>query len=366
MMIRYSLIPAVSIAVLSAALLGACGEEPQAPASTLQAKPAPAGAPSAAAPAAEPAGTEAAGSEKVQSDTVDGDKWWSALPRAAWADFEKIDTLNPWFEVYKIMDGIYAIYEDGQFEEVISYLIVGRRGALLFDTGLGMGDIRSVARQLTSKNIRVLNSHAHYDHVGGNYQFETIIGRRHPFALERAKGTPNSELIEYVTGDWVWKPLPRDFVPSDYATRPWEYSSWLRPGQFIDLGGVSLEVIPAPGHSPDSIVLLDANRRLLFTGDTFYLAPLYAHLEGSNFSDYLDTAARLAELSGDLDYLLMSHNTPLAEARYLRDLDQALQAIATERAAFTPIDGGREYQFNGFSVLTTDPPLDDAPLIEAL
>jgi glyoxylase-like metal-dependent hydrolase (beta-lactamase superfamily II) len=356
-MIRYSLIPPLSIALLCTSLLAACGEESPPPTSSSQ----PASANAAAAPVA---AAPAAAAEEAAA--IDSDQWWSALPRAEWSEFEKLETLNPWFEVYQVLDGVYAIYEDGQFEEVISYLIVGERGALLFDTGLGMGDIRSVAKQLTRKNIRVLNSHAHYDHVGGNYQFETIIGRRHPFALERAKGTPNTELIEYVTGDWVWKPVPPDFVPTDYRIRPWEYSNWLRPGEFIDLGGVSLEVIPAPGHSPDSIVLLDANRRLLFTGDTFYLAPLYAHLEGSSLSAYVDTAARLAELADDVDTLLMSHNTPLAESRYLRDLNQAMQAIDSGSAPFTATDGGREYRFNGFSVLTRDPPQDDAPLIDAL
>ncbi len=356
------LVTPLSIALCCAALLAGCSEEPKAPASGPQAT-------SSAPAAADSAGTDnrpSAPDIGQAAQSVDSDKWWSALPRAAWADFEKVETLNPWFEVYEVMDGIFAIYEPGQFEEVISYLIVGERGALLFDTGLGMGDIRSVAKQLTRKSIRVLNSHAHYDHVGGNHQFETIIGRRHPFALERSKGTPNSELIDYVTGDWVWKPLPPDFIPGEYAIRPWQYSNWLRPGQFIDLGGVSLEVIPAPGHSPDSIVLLDSKRRLLFTGDTFYLAPLYAHLPGSSFSEYVDTAAQLAELVDDADYLLMSHNTPLAESRYLLDLDQAMQAIALGQAPFTATDGGREYSFRGFSVLTNDPPEDDAAVIESL
>lgn len=362
-MIRYSLIPPLAIALLCTALLAACGGETPPPAGSSQ--------PASAAAPAIPAGAAAAvttvsTAAPAEAAAVDSDQWWSALPRAEWSEFEKIETLNPWFEVYQVLDGVYAIYEDGQFEEVISYLIVGERGALLFDTGLGMGDIRSVARQLTSKTIRVLNSHAHYDHVGGNYQFDTIIGRRNPFALERAEGTPNSELIEYVTGDWVWKQLPPDFLSSEYQIHPWQYSNWLRPGEFIDLGGVSLEVIPTPGHSPDSIMLLDANRRLLFTGDTFYLAPLYAHLEGSNFSDYVDTASRLAELAGDVDTLLMSHNTPLAESRYLRDLDRAMQAIDSGRAPFTATEGGREYRFNGFSVLTREPPQDDAPLIDAL
>ncbi len=349
-----ALLPAV--ALLLAALLSGCGQAP----------PPPAPQPPSTAPASTPQAVSSPAAPESAAPAADSDKWWSALPRAAWSDFRKIDTLNPWFEVYEIVEGVFAIYEPGQYEEVISYLIVGSRSALLFDSGLGMGDIQSVVKQLTSKRVSVLNSHAHYDHVGGNYQFDTIVGMKHPFALARSKGAPNSERVEFVSGDWVWKKLPPNFVLSDYRTRPWEYSRWLRPGEFIDLGGVSLEVIHAPGHSPDSIVLLDRKRRLLFTGDTFYLAPLYAQLEESSFTDYMATAAKLAALAGEVDYLLMAHNTPLAESRYLLDLDQAFQAIALERARFSLTDEGREYPFKGFSILTADPPEDNAPIIDAL
>jgi glyoxylase-like metal-dependent hydrolase (beta-lactamase superfamily II) len=300
------------------------------------------------------------------NEAADADKWWSALPRQEWSSFEKIETLNPWFEVYQIMDGIYAIYEPGQFEEVISYLIVGRRGALLFDTGLGMGDIKSVVRQLTKLPITVLNSHTHYDHVGGNHQFEIVIGRNLPFTVSNSRGKTNAEVGEYALGDWVWKTYPPRFNAKTYAIKPWEFSRWVTQGQFIDLGGVSLEVVYAPGHAPDSIVLVDHARRLMFTGDTFYLAPLYAHLEGSNFSAYSVTAAKLAVMAPDIDFLLMSHNTPMAEGRYLQDLHQAFQGIINGTANYSLSDGGREYDFGGFSILTPDPPEDDAPVIDLL
>jgi hypothetical protein len=60
-----------------------------------------------------------------------------------------IEQEQDWFEVYRIEDGIFAIYEPGQFEEVISFLVTGDDRALLFDTGLGIGDIKRVVKQLT-------------------------------------------------------------------------------------------------------------------------------------------------------------------------------------------------------------------------
>ena len=103
-----------------------------------------------------------ADNEKVQNRGAGKDNWWDALPRPEWSAYPKIDVNDGWFEVYRIDDEIYAIYEPGQFEEVISFLIVGNDFALMFDTGLGIGNIRSVVDQLTDKDIVVLNSHTHW------------------------------------------------------------------------------------------------------------------------------------------------------------------------------------------------------------
>ena len=62
----------------------------------------------------------------------------------------------------------------------------------------------------------------------------------------------------------------------------------------------------------------------------------------------------------------MSHNTPLAEAGYLKKLNAAFQAILEESAEYSLTDSGREYPFDGFSILTRDPPEQEAPVIELL
>ena len=72
--------------------------------------------------------------EQVQNRGAGKDNWWDKLPRPEWAAFERIEQDQEWFEVYLVADGIYAIYEPGQFEEVMSFLILGDDNALLFDT----------------------------------------------------------------------------------------------------------------------------------------------------------------------------------------------------------------------------------------
>ena len=245
---------------------------------------------------------------QVENRGSETENWWDALPRPEWSKYEQVSVDEDWFEMYRIIDGIYAIYEPGQFEEVISFLITGEDKALLFDTGLGIGDMRSVVDQLTDLEVIVLNSHTHYDHIGGNHQFETIYAMDTEFTRKRAlEGRPHEVVAEFVSEGWIWKPLPDGFIKDEYHSHPFAISKIVAEGEIIDVGGRRLELLETPGHAPDSICLIDRENRFLFTGDTFYLAPLYTHIDGSDFEDYARSAAVSPGLPGIS--ILPSHHT---------------------------------------------------------
>ena len=103
-------------------------------------------------------------------------EWCKKLPRPGYSKLERVANADPWFEVYKIRPGVFAIYEPHQAEEVISYLIVGGDRALLFDTGMGISNIQAVVAGLTKLPVSVVNSHTHNDHVGDNWRFNDIYG----------------------------------------------------------------------------------------------------------------------------------------------------------------------------------------------
>jgi glyoxylase-like metal-dependent hydrolase (beta-lactamase superfamily II) len=115
--------------------------------------------------------------------------WCKALPRAEYKTLERVLVSDPWFEVYKVAPDTFAIYEPHQAEETIAYLILGKEKALLFDTGMGISDIRKLTAELTKLPIIVLNSHTHDDHVGGNWQFDTIYSMDTDFTHQNAKGS---------------------------------------------------------------------------------------------------------------------------------------------------------------------------------
>ncbi len=301
---------------------------------------------------AEPRSERVFDNQQVQNRGAENDRWWDELPRPEWSQYTLIPQDQDWFEVYRVADGIFAIYEPGQFEEVISFLIVGETRALLFDTGLGIGDMRRVVAGLTNLDVIVLNSHTHYDHIGGNYQFDVIYALDTDFTRRNAEGSTTEAVAEFIQEGWVWMPFPDGFSAQDFRSRPFVISRFVSNGERIDLGGRVLEVLATPGHAPDALCIIDRENRLLFTGDTFYLAPLYTHLEGSDFDEYARSAERIAGLSGEIDALMTAHNVPIADSHYALALGRAFTEIQSGQAQnFTLSDGLREYHFDGFSVL---------------
>jgi glyoxylase-like metal-dependent hydrolase (beta-lactamase superfamily II) len=293
----------------------------------------------------------------IASMIVAEDPWWKKLPRPSWGRFDQVKQSQDWFEVYEVRPDVFAIYESGQWEEVISYLIVGSEKAVLFDTGLGIGDLKKLTSEITSLQPIVINSHTHIDHVGGNYQFQQIYGTDTDFTLANAKGKSHEDVMEILAEGAVWKPLPSGFSPEKYVSHPFSITKAIHHGEKLDLGGRTLEILFTPGHTPDSVCLLDRKNRLLFTGDTFYPAPIYVNTPGSDFSQFVKSVAYLAELQEDVDFLLTGHNETLLASDYLSRLKQASIAIESNKAQFVNKDQFREYQFDGFSILTK-PALD--------
>lgn len=267
-------------------------------------------------------------------------EWCRALPRAEYKSLQNVPVRDPWFEVYRVAPAVFAIYEPHQAEETISYLIVGDKQAMLFDTGMGISDLRKVTAELTRLPIVVLNSHTHNDHVGDNWQFTTIYGMDTDFTRENARGSREDAQSE-VAPDQICGKLPKGFDPRTYATRPWKITAYRHDGDRIDLGGRSLEVIATPGHTPDAISLLDRANGLLFTGDTYYPAPIWLFRPETDLEAYAASIRRLAALAPQIRMVLGAHNVPVAPPSVLPRLVTAFDAVRGGKIPATPASPGR-------------------------
>ena len=281
--------------------------------------------------------------------------WCRALPRADVKKLDRVPVSDSWFEVYRVAPAVFAIYEPHQAEETIGYLIAGDKRGVLFDTGMGIGDLRALVSELTRLPIVVLNSHTHDDHVGNNWQFDTIYGMDTGFTRTNARGSRRDAQAE-ITPYQICGPLPKGFDPKAYRTRPWKIASFMHDGDRIDLGGRSLQIIATPGHTPDSISLFDSANGLLFTGDTFYPGTIWLYRPETDLAAYGASVGKLAALAPQVKLVLGAHNVPVAKPEVLPRLASAFAAVRAGKVPATPVSPGKViYQVGDISFLMHAP-----------
>jgi glyoxylase-like metal-dependent hydrolase (beta-lactamase superfamily II) len=277
-------------------------------------------------------------------------KWPDALPRSGNQRFQRLESASPWFEVYQVSSNTFALLEPNHVEEVILYLVLGTERAALIDTGMGIGNIQAEVERLTNLPVIVVNTHSHFDHVGDNYRFAEVWAFDDDSGVAYIeRGYPHAECEKFMGPDSYINP-PVDFDSKTYEVRPSSVTRRLHHLDAIKLGDRTLTVHHTPGHSPDSVCLLDSRDGLLFTGDTFYPGTLFAHFEDSNFEVYLKSLNYLVGLLEQVKHLCPAHNEAYAPREMLVRVLEAFEQIAAGQAAFELQDEIRVYRFEGFGV----------------
>ncbi len=286
-------------------------------------------------------------------------RWCAQVPRPVNQAFERVTAGSGWFDVYRIEAGVFALVEANQFQEAISYLIVGTERALLFDTGIGLVPIRPVVEQLTKLPVEVLNSHTHYDHVGGNPEFDRILALDTPYTRANQRGFPHQELAGEVAAESFCRGAPVGADTAAFHTRPWQPSRIIADGDTINLGGRRLEILQVPGHTPDAVALLDRANGLLWTGDSYYDATIWLYVPETDLDSYERSIARLAALAPTLKRLLPAHNTVSADPAHLRLAKEAIREVRSGAAKGVEQSGNRTvFRFPDFAILTSKPLLE--------
>lgn len=191
------------------------------------------------------------------------------------------------------------------------YLVAGSEAALLIDTGVGVGSLKSVVESITDKPVSVLLTHGHVDHAMGTGEFEKVY--LHPADIPIYMGHSIMPVRQgYVAGAAMSGADPQAIAQvqeCDYlATKAAEDMLPLEPGSVFSLGDISVEVFAAPGHTPGSVAVLIREERILILGDA---CNAFTYLfDGScpSVAQYRENLLRLkAETDGKYDRTLYSH-----------------------------------------------------------
>ena len=114
-----------------------------------------------------------------------------------------------------------------------------------------------------------------------------------------------------------------------WTIRPTQASATFVGGESIDLGNRVLTVIHTPGHSHDSICLLDEHNGILLTGDTVGYGALYAHWPDSDPDMYAQTLDMLEGLGAFRLMLAAHYPHVIADAALLGDLAESMARVCS-------------------------------------
>ncbi|MFX1274089.1 MAG: MBL fold metallo-hydrolase [Promethearchaeota archaeon] len=182
-----------------------------------------------------------------------------------------MDKKNEWFEIIELNDHLIVIREklsevDPRFltEYTNMFLLLGSHSALLIDTGCGIFPIKPTIDSLIGdKKLIVINTHAHWDHVGGNHEFDEVY--IHEDEANLVAKPVNLSLLKESS-----KEIVNRFNSCSFTIPPALEIKTLKEGDYFDLGGLTITIIHTPGHSIGSISLL-TDKRELFTVDTAHI-----------------------------------------------------------------------------------------------
>ena len=177
-------------------------------------------------------------------------------------------------EIIKKYDDTYIFEEDG----VRFFLLIGNNMAILLDSGMNSNDALMRAKELTDKEIILVNTHCDIDHISANQAFTKVYMSIH-------------EIRHYLEYGYNQEIIP------------------LYHGDIIDLGNRELEIIDLPGHTSGSIALLDKKYRILFSGDSIQRnGRIFMFGKERNMYQYHLSLIDLKKRENDFDEIWPCHN----------------------------------------------------------
>lgn len=202
-------------------------------------------------------------------------------------------------------------------------------GASLVDSGYVTHAPQTVAlvrqalegRQLT----RLINTHSHSDHIGGNAALKRAFGCR----ITIPAG------IEPAVAQWDEHALL--LTPTAQSADTFSHDATLAAGDEVELGGLTWKALAAPGHDMHALVFHCTQKRILISGDALWrdgFGVIFAELMGT--ADGIRATRETLDMLGRLavDVVIPGHGAPFVE------VDDALQRAHQRLAAFEA-DGAR-------------------------
>ena len=232
----------------------------------------------------------------------------------------------PYYRAERIAEKSWMI-KNGFCESSIAlcYLLEGRDYALLIDSIIGMGNLKAFCETLTEKPIILVNTHAHSDHFGGNFFFDSCyMHHRDIGAFQESVGNVKKQQLADMAKETAL-PEYRDLIQPDGEFADWDPMKILPlyDGDEFDLGDRRIEVVEVGGHTAGSVVLIDPLTRIAYSGDACNSNTLLEFPNSLPIISYLRALLHLKEHQGKFDTMYGGHEILDASI-----VDEAIETVS--------------------------------------
>lgn len=174
------------------------------------------------------------------------------------------------------------------------YLVEGKERALLIDGLTGAGSLRAFVRELTDLPVILALTHGHLDHTGAAWEYgECFVHPADiPLMYSRQHSSQQSR-FSFLSASMTVETQKRAGLKYEDVIPPCAVKTYpIEEGYAFDLGGVLIEAVSIPGHSYGTMVFLDREAQVLYSGDACNANTLLG-LDGStSVEEYLESLIR--------------------------------------------------------------------------
>ncbi len=197
-------------------------------------------------------------------------------------------------------------------------------GAVVVDTGHLAHADQSVAllhEALGGARLgAILNTHLHSDHCGGNA------------SLQAASDAPiwippgQAEAVSH------WDEDRLSYRPTGQRCHPFRHQHLLEPGMELVLGGEPWQVLAAPGHDPDAVILHASESGRLISGDALWQEGFGVVFQALEDPDGFDAALAVLDLIESLQVREVYPGHGAAFTEVSAAIAQARERLLSQRA----------------------------------